>query len=90
MECEYCKKGNQLEIAGRIIRNNELISTAGYKPERNAKCYKELYIPEAFERIELFMLKGKNDKKAGLFIENISGARYIDINYCPMCGRELK
>ena len=90
-ECRYCSSGPQLkEIHGRIIRNSELKPTAGYEPKRNKNCYKESYNPEAFERIELFILKGRNDEKAGLMIENISGARYIDINYCPMCGRELK
>lgn len=89
--CEYCSSRPKLaEIHGRTIRNYELKPTAGYKPERNRHCYKESYISEAFERIELFILKGKNDEKAGLMIENISGVRYIDINYCPMCGRELK
>ena len=88
-ECEYCLIRNDKGICGRTIRNGELIPTAGYRPERNIICYKESYNADTIERLELFILKGAEDEKAGLMIENISGARYIDINYCPMCGRKL-
>ena len=39
--------------------------------------------------LNIFILKGENDKYAGLMIENINGARYVDIRYCPFCGRKI-
>lgn len=82
--CIYCKEIDN-SIHGISIRNSEWKKTAGYKPQENYKAIKDYYRPEALELLELFTLKGK----AGLMINNISGARYIDINYCPFCGRKL-
>lgn len=73
----------------KIVSTCEWKKTAGYEPERNNNCYRDYIDPKAFELLEMFILKGKNDKKAGLMINTINGARYIDINYCPMCGRKL-
>lgn len=76
--CEYCRQGNKLEISGKPIKTTEWKNTAGYQIPKNKT-----------DILELFILKGKDDKKAGLMIYNENGARYIDINYCPMCGRKL-
>ncbi len=81
--CELCEHH-------KIILTREWKKTAGYEPERNSNCYKDWVNSKVFEQLEMFILKGKNDKKAGLMINTISGARYIDINYCPMCGRKLE
>lgn len=77
--CEYCRESEKLEIAGKIIRTFEWKETAGYEAPRNRNDF-----------LEMFILKGKKDKKAGLMIDSGCGFRYIDINYCPMCGRKLK
>lgn len=38
-----------------------------------------------------WIMKNKADEKAGIMIATNGGnAVYIDINYCPMCGRKLK
>ena len=76
--CEYCREAEKLEIAGKTIKTNEWQETAGYKAPKNK-----------IDFLELFILKGKTDKKAGLMLYNENGARYIDINYCPFCGRKL-
>lgn len=75
--CEYCYKRDDGEIIGRTIRTNDLKKTAGYEPSKNKNDF-----------LEMFILKLKNDKKAGLMIDNGYGYRYIDINYCPMCRKE--
>ncbi len=80
--CELCENH-------KIVSTREWKKTAGYEPERNENCYRDWVNPKSFEQLEMFILKGKNDKKAGLMINTINGARYIDINYCPMCGRKL-
>lgn len=77
MECVYCYE-REKHIAGKSIRTYEWKQTAGYKVTNDYRNY-----------LDLFILKGKKDKKAGLMIENINGCRYIDINYCPFCGRKL-
>ena len=76
--CEYCRESEKLEIAGKIIRTFEWEETAGYEAPRNRNDF-----------LEMFILKGKNDKKAGLMIDSGCGFRYIDINYCPMCRTKI-
>ena len=76
--CEYCREAEKLEIAGKTIKTNEWQETAGYNAPK-----------DKIDFLELFILKGKTDKKAGLMIYNENGARYIDIDYCPFCGRKL-
>ena len=87
--CEYCQENEQC-IHGKIIKTEELKATAGFNEKFYNECMKSCYRPEVFNKLELFILKGKRDKKAGLMLNTISGARYIDINYCPMCGRKLE
>lgn len=77
MGCEYCYEEDN-HITGKVVRCYEFKTTAGYKMPDRYRDY-----------LALFTLKGKNDKKAGLMIENINGCRYIDVNYCPFCGRKL-
>ncbi len=37
-----------------------------------------------------WIMKNKADEKAGIMIvTNNTNGVYIDINYCPMCGRKL-
>lgn len=76
--CEYCHKKDDGEIMGKTIRQFEWKETAGYEPPKDRNDF-----------LEMFILKLKNDKKAGLMIDSGYGYRYIDINYCPMCGRRL-
>ena len=76
--CEYCYQRKDNEISGKPIFQYELKKTAGYKPPEKRNDF-----------LEMFILKGKDDKKAGLMIDTGYGYRYIDINYCPMCGRRL-
>lgn len=75
--CPYCyeKDGH---IHGKAINTYNLKSTAGYREPTNYKDY-----------LSIFLIKGKEDKYAGLMIENLNGTRYIDIRYCPFCGRKL-
>lgn len=51
--------------------------------------YSSRKLVDYIDYLNLFILKGASDEKAGLMIENTIGARYIDINYCPFCGRKL-
>ena len=76
--CEYCHKKDDGEIMGKTIRQFEWKETAGYKPPEKRNDF-----------LEMFIIKGKDDKKAGLMIDNGYGYRYIDINYCMFCGRRL-
>lgn len=78
--CKFCDVNSKNEILGRTIRYYELKKTAGYEPPKNEYD---------IDFLELFILKLKKDKKAGLMLNNKNGIRYIDINYCPMCGRRL-
>lgn len=75
--CHYCY-GEGDHIRGKVIHTNELKPTAGYREPTN-------YV----DCLDVFILKGKKDKYAGLMIDNMNGARYIDIRYCPFCGRKL-
>ena len=76
--CEYCYQSKDNEISGKPIFQYEWKETAGYEPPKYRNDF-----------LEMFILKSKNDKKAGLMIDSGYGYRYIDINYCPMCGRKL-
>lgn len=53
----------------------DLKPTAGFKNDR---------------RYSSWIMKGKEDKKAGIIIvtDGTNGV-YFDINYCPICGRKL-
>ena len=53
----------------------ELQETAGFKKDRVYSSW---------------IMKCKNDEKAGIFIiTNGGNGVYHDINYCPMCGKKL-
>lgn len=75
--CPYCYEENG-HICGKTIHTQNLKPTAGYKEPTDYKDY-----------LNIFILKGKEEKYAGLMIDNMNGARYIDIRYCPFCGRKL-
>lgn len=79
MKCELCEEKDN-HITGKSIRTTEFKETYGYSSNK---------LVGYNDYLNLFILKGKKDEKAGLMIENIIGARYIDINYCPFCGRKL-
>lgn len=77
--CKYCKSIEDIDtINGEHLPKEKIKKTVGYNPPSFYKDY-----------LELFILKCKADKKAGLMIETIGGIRYIDINYCPFCGRRI-
>lgn len=76
--CEYCNKREDNWINGKPIFQYEFKKTAGYEEPQRRNDF-----------LEMFILKCKNDKKAGLMIDTGYGYRYIDINFCPMCGRKL-
>lgn len=78
-ECLYCK-GDNNSVRGKIIYTDEFEQTHGYSVR--------LGIREK-EYLHAYILKGKEDKYAGFMIENQTGARYINIKYCPFCGRKL-
>ena len=73
--CKYCGQGNKTEISGAWLK---VIATNSTK-----KLNPIYYKPRSF------ILKCKADKKAGLMIDNREGYFYININYCPMCGKKL-
>lgn len=81
-DCKYCRNSDNYPgaIFGYSIRTRELKETHGYSVSKN---------PDIIDHLELFILKGQNDKKAGLMLDNIYGARYVEINYCPFCGRKI-
>ena len=75
--CPYCYEKDGY-IHGKVIHTYNLKPTAGYKkPNNYTDC------------LNVFILKGKEDKYAGLMMDNANGARYVDITYCPFCGRKL-
>lgn len=43
-----------------------------------------------YDEFNIFIHKGEEDEVAGLMIGNYEGYRYININYCPVCGRRLQ
>lgn len=81
-ECDYCKEREE-HITGKVIRTHEWKLTYGYR-ERLSTTTKTNY-----DYLNMFILKGKEDKYAGLMIDSGNGARYVDIKYCPFCGRKL-
>lgn len=81
-DCKYCRNSDNYPgaIFGYSIRTRELKETHGYSVSKNS---------DIIDYLELFILKGQKDKKAGLMLDNIYGARYVEINYCPFCGRKI-
>ena len=82
LECQFCSINKNYigAIIGKTIKTHELKPIYGYSSRKH---------PDTIDYLEIFILKGEKDQKAGLMIENNIGARYIDINYCPFCGRKL-
>ena len=76
--CDYCFITAKKNIIGKSIYTDDFKKTAGYREPKKYKDY-----------LDLFILKNENDKKAGLMIDNGNGYRFIDIDYCPFCGRKL-
>ena len=74
--CEYCKTYEDHKvIEGEPI--TEFKETIKFK-----ECNDN-------SKLEIVILKARNDKKAGLMVNTGTGYRYIDINYCPFCGRKI-
>lgn len=80
--CYYCYEKEE-HISGKSIKTYEWNLTAGYKERLSTSTGINK------DYLNMFILKGKADKCAGLMIDNGNGARYIDIKYCPFCGRKL-
>lgn len=80
--CPYCKEDKHFKgaIHGSTIYTQDLKETYGYSTRMGSR---------ERDYLNVFILKGESDKYAGLMIENINGARYIDIRYCPFCGRKI-
>lgn len=76
--CEYCKEDDGY-IHGKITYSYDWENTHGYSSRKGTEI----------DYLEMWIMKCKKDKKAGIMIDNGNGARYLDINYCPMCGRKL-
>ncbi len=72
--CKYCEQGNKTHISGAYFDVMLTKSTESNIRYCKPKC---------------FILKCEKDEKAGLMLESYEGCGYIDINYCPMCGRKL-
>ena len=72
--CEYCN--NRTEKTEINGTSFELKTTAGFKNDR-------VY--------DSWIMKGKNDEKAGIIISTNGGnGVYFDINYCPICRKEVR
>ena len=80
--CNYCYSDKNKSITGKPIRTYEWKNTSGYL--QNIPTTTKLN-----DYLNVFILKGESDKKAGLMVDCGRGARYIDIDYCPFCGRKL-
>lgn len=81
-ECDYCKE-REGHIAGKVIRTHEWKLTSGYRTRLSTTTTSN------YDYLNMFILKGKEDKYAGLMIDIGNGARYVDIKYCPFCGKKL-
>lgn len=77
--CKFCDANSKGEIlSGKPVRTYEWQKTAGYNPPEKRNDF-----------LEMFILKNKDDKKAGLMVDSGYGYRYVDIDYCMFCGRRL-
>lgn len=84
-ECPYCRiRDSELKIYGKTIKTDDWKNTAGYH-----KKYIPIIDDYAVDWLEAFILKCANDEKAALMIDSGNGYRFVDINYCPFCGRKL-
>lgn len=77
--CEFCNANSKGEIlSGKPVRTYEWQKTAGYEPPEKRNDF-----------LEMFILKNKDDKKAGLMVDSGYGYRWVDIDYCPFCRKEV-
>lgn len=73
--CQYCEtKNSKSDIAGKEFKVNK---TKVLREKTNT------------DNLVCFILKGEDDKQAGIMIGTFEGYHYININFCPMCGRKL-
>ena len=82
-KCPFCNE-NDNYIKGKILKYYDFKATSGYKDRFVLGCDINL-----IDNLDVFILRGSSDKKAGLMIDTGNGARYVDISYCPFCGRKL-
>ena len=98
--CPYCHIGDsELKIYGKTIKTDDWENTAGYHKkyipaiDDYAVDWLEAFILKGanYKKIKdsIDLIKGANDEKAGLMINSGNGYRFVDINYCPFCGRKL-
>ena len=78
--CEFCDANSKGEIlSGKPVRTFEWQKTAGYRPPK-----------DKIDFLEMFILKNEDDKKAGLMVDSGYGYRWVDIDYCPFCRKEVR
>ena len=77
--CKFCDANSKGEIlSSKPIRTFEWQKTAGYRPPK-----------DKIDFLEMFILKNEDDKKAGLMVDSGYGYRWVDIDYCPFCRKEV-
>lgn len=84
-KCDYCFSPHKGFIHGKSIKNYDWKETSGFNSMPimfEARVYHNWFL-------EMLILKGNLDEKAGLMIDTGNGYRYVDIDYCPFCGRKL-
>ncbi len=73
VECMHCKEKNKNIIWGKDL---EFVKSSSSNEQSN--------------RYKSVIMQGKDDEKAGImFFDYGTTKGYIDINYCPICGRKL-
>lgn len=72
--CEYCRQFNECVITGKELLVNKTNTVLSKLHSDTLNCY---------------IMKGTQDKSSAIMIGTCEGFHYIDIKYCPMCGREL-
>lgn len=74
MFCEYCMLWKDGTIHGKDLGVNK---TSRLKEKPNS------------DKLQAFLMRNKADDYAGIMIGTYEGFHYININYCPMCGRKI-
>lgn len=89
--CDYCNDyyimndQSDISVCGKMVKTSDLRHMIGFDDvtvEVNGRLVHNSFL-------QMYIYKTRDDDKASLMIETIDGIRYIDIEYCPFCGRKL-
>lgn len=79
--CYYCREGYDI-----LDKEKEKLVFMG----RELPVMVSDFSLKEYEKLKCMIYRKEKDNRVALVMSGYKGCQYIDINYCPMCGRRIE